>query len=74
MYADIDAVAENITVCISQSRFLFYFKNTEILDAVLIELILLTHYTPKVPSYRNQSIDLQNKSIDWFLYDGNFSV
>ena len=21
------------------------------------------------PSYRNQSIDLQNKSIDWFLYD-----
>ena len=22
------------------------------------------------PSYRNQSIDLQYKSIDWFLYDG----
>ena len=22
------------------------------------------------PSYRNQSIDLQFKSIDWFLYDG----
>ena len=26
---------------------------------------------PKLPSYKNQSIDLQSKSIDWFLYDGN---
>ena len=25
-------------------------------------------------SYRNQSIDLQSKSHDWFLYDTNFSV
>ena len=23
----------------------------------------------EVPTYRNQSIDLQSKSIDWFLYD-----
>ena len=23
------------------------------------------------PSYRNQSADLQSKSTDWFLYDGN---
>ena len=23
------------------------------------------------PSYRNQSVDLLCKSIDWFLYDGN---
>ena len=30
--------------------------------------------TPKLLSYRNQSIDLQSKSIDWFLYDGNFGV
>ena len=22
-------------------------------------------------SYRNQSIDLQNKSVDWFVYDRN---
>ena len=22
-------------------------------------------------SYRKQSVDLQSKSIDWFLYDGN---
>ena len=24
-----------------------------------------------MPSYRNQSVDLQSKSIDWFLYEGN---
>ena len=27
---------------------------------------------PKLLSYRIQSIDLLCKSIDWFLYDGNF--
>ena len=26
---------------------------------------------PVLPSYRNQSLDLHNKSIDWFLYEGN---
>ena len=25
-------------------------------------------------SYRNQSVDLLCKSIDWFLSDGNFGV
>ena len=34
----------------------------------------LTHETPKLPLYRNQSIDLLYKSIDWFLYDGNFDL
>ena len=24
-----------------------------------------------LPTYRNQSIDLHNKSIDWFLYEVN---
>ena len=24
-----------------------------------------------LPSYKNQSIDLHSKSIDWFLYEGN---
>ena len=24
-----------------------------------------------LPTYRNQSIDLHRKSIDWFLYEGN---
>ena len=27
--------------------------------------------SPWLPSYRNLSIDLQNKSIDWFLYEDN---
>ena len=31
----------------------------------------LTHYVLVLPSYRNQSIDLLCKSIDWFLYQGN---
>ena len=26
------------------------------------------------PIYRNQSIDLQRKSVDWFLYDGGTFV
>ena len=29
---------------------------------------------PVLPSYRNQSIDLQSKSIDWFLYEGNIGI
>ena len=28
----------------------------------------------KVLSYRNRSIDLKSKSIDWFIYDGAFIV
>ena len=34
----------------------------------------LTYYTPKLASYRNQLIDMPCKSIEWFLYDGNFVV
>ena len=26
-----------------------------------------------LPSYRNQSIDLQRKLINWFLYEGKLS-
>ena len=29
---------------------------------------------PVLPSYRNQSIDLHSKSMDWFLYKGNTSI
>ena len=31
----------------------------------------LTYSRRRSLSYRNQSIDLQSKSIDWFLYDKN---
>ena len=27
-----------------------------------------------LPSYRNQSIDLHRKSIDWFLYEGGTGI
>ena len=29
---------------------------------------------PVLPSYRNKSIDLNSKSIDWFLYEGNTGI
>ena len=27
-----------------------------------------------LPSYKNQSIDLQSQSTDWFLYEGNTGI
>ena len=35
---------------------------------------ILTHQTPVLPSYRNQSIDLRSKSVDWFLYENNTGI
>ena len=29
---------------------------------------------PVLPSYKNQSIDLHSKSIDWFLNEGNTGI
>ena len=29
---------------------------------------------PVLPSYRNHSVDLHNKSFDWFLYEGNTGI
>ena len=29
---------------------------------------------PVLHSYRNKSIDLESKSIDWFLYEGNTGI
>ena len=39
-----------------------------------MEKIGLNSLNAKAPSYRNQSIDLHSKSIDWFLYDDSFGV
>ena len=33
--------------------------------------LMLMHSVPVLPSYKNQSIDLHSKSVDWFLYEGN---
>ena len=38
------------------------------------EIQFLTHIMPVLPSYRNQSIDLLYKSIDWFLYNPDHFV
>ena len=38
-----------------------------------VETQLLTLSWPRSLSYRNQSIDLQSKSVDWFLYDRDLS-
>ena len=43
-------------------------------DYLQFSFLILTHLTPKLPSFRNQSIDLLCISIDWFLYDGKFDV
>ena len=37
-------------------------------------LAFRTHFRSVVHSYRNQSIDLQRKSIDWFLYECNIDL
>ena len=39
--------------------------------AIWVSLVSLNLERPMFPSYRNQSVDLKSKSIDWFLYNGN---
>ena len=39
------------------------------IDIIVTNEFLLTLSWRKLLSYRNQSIDLQTKSMDWFLYD-----
>ena len=41
---------------------------------LILDTASLTHQVPVLPSYRNQSIDLLCKSMDWFLYKGNTSA
>ena len=36
-----------------------------------IKGVYLVFNRPMFPSYRNQSVDSQSKSTDWFLYHGN---
>ena len=35
---------------------------------------VLIHEMPMLPAYRNQSIDLHSKSINWFLHEGNTDI
>ena len=36
--------------------------------------LILTFFTPMLPSYRNQSIDLHCKPTDWFLDEENIGM
>ena len=35
------------------------------------KILLLNSFMTEAVSYTNQSIDMQSKSMDWFLYDGD---
>ena len=45
--------------------------NLKILKILFTRLIPLTLWIRRSLSYRTQSIDLQSKSMDWFLYERN---
>ena len=47
-----------------------FFGNEKFLNADFTKNLTLSCWRPI--SYRNQSIDLQSKSVDWFLYDIGF--
>ena len=44
-------------------------SNVKLITSQGMTLLILNR--SMFPSYRNQSVDLQRKSTDWFLYDGN---
>ena len=55
---------------------LFWYHDIQDTNPVIMHIadvcccsILLNFSWQKSQSYRNQSIDLQSKSVDWFLYD-----
>ena len=45
--------------------------NVALINGFVINVSVGKHL---LPSYRNQSIDLQNKSVDWFLCGSNYGV
>ena len=40
----------------------------------IVFIVNFSPLNPVLPSYRNQSIDLLCKSIEWFLYEGNTGI
>ena len=65
-----------INIFVQLIWLLMYLSTTRFFDILFFGLFLPHHLTlwlPVLLSYRNQSIDLHSKSIDWFLYDGNTS-
>ena len=47
--------------------FVNMFLNSHFTNSIEDEVLSLSRW--RSISYRNQSIDLQSKSMDWFLYD-----
>ena len=74
---------KNVTIDICQSMFKilhFWFSDVPICTACVLQILQLhIHSTTtnltlswwRPLSYRNQSIDLQSKSMDWFLHDND---
>ena len=56
------------------SAFLHKNRTSKYMSKCWIKKTKLTHLVPVLPSYRNLSIDLHNKSIDWFLCEGNTGI
>ena len=52
-------------------KMFYWVLNTPFITLSSSLPIYLTHKVPVLPSYRNQSLDLLCKSIDWFRYAGN---
>ena len=58
----------------SKALFLCCQTASEILSGKVIRTSILTLSRRRPLSYRNQSINLQSKSMDWFLYDNGLCL
>ena len=45
-----------------------------LLAKAYLSTIKLTRFSPVLRLHRNQSIDLQSKSVDWFWYNPNRAI
>ena len=52
-------------------KFAFCFNRNFFIDIKLNRIEFLTLSWRRPLSYRNESLDLQSKSVDWFLYDND---
>ena len=50
------------------------FCQKQLSKGILKNAFLLTLSRRRPLSYRNQSIDLESKSMDWFLYDNGLRL
>ena len=70
-FNDISAVT-SISPYLNKTSPYFFFKSSTSPNEN--QYYKLTFFMSVFPSYRNQSIDLQSKSIDWFLCEGNIGM